>query len=308
MERISAAYDGGTNQDALHFKERTRLAMKKKRHFRGGILLIFALLVIIIGAFAVWNMKLTDITVSGSSYYTDDELLAYIFPEAKYYRTVMSFWNNRFGEEQDIPFVKSYELKITGLHSAEITVYEKTIIGYIPYMGNYLYFDTEGYIVETSTEKVEGLLFIDGINFDYFVLNNQLPVDDDSVFSDVLVLSRVISQEELDVERVYFDGDLNITLMMGDLKVYLGSATSVEEKIHTLTDILSQIEGESGTLYLDSYSTVNDTVEYIFKRDSVDSDEEDESESESSEESLEETVTETVVETDSGLIDASGQP
>ncbi len=261
--------------------------MKKKRHFRGGILLLIALLVIIIGAFAVWNMKLTDITVSGSIYYTDDELLAYVFPEAKYYRTVMSLWNNRFGEPEDIPFVKSYELNITGLHSAEIVVHEKTIIGYIPYMGNYLYFDTEGYIVETSTEKVDGLLFIDGINFDYFVLNSQLPVDDNSVFADVLVLSRVISQEELDVERVYFDSDLNITLMMGDLRVYLGQATSVEEKIHTLTDILPQISGETGTLYLDSYSTVNDTVEYIFKRDSTE---------------------ESPVETESGLAGASGQP
>ena len=279
--------------------------MKKRRHFKGGILLVFALLVIIIGALAVWNMKLTDITVSGSSYYTDDELLAYVFPEAKYYRTVMSFWNNRFGEAQDIPFVKSYELNITGLHSAEIVVYEKTIIGYIPYMGNYLYFDTEGYIVETSTEKVEGLLFIDGINFDYFVLNSQLPVNDDSVFSDVLVLSRVISQEELDVERVYFDKDLNITLIMGSLNVYLGSATSIEEKIHTLVDILPQIEGEVGTLYLDSYSTVNDTVEYIFKRATTETEEESETDTA---ESTEEIVPETPVEAETSLIDASGQP
>ncbi len=272
--------------------------MKKKRHFRGGILLLLALLVIALGVLAVWNMKLTDITISGSSYYSDDELLAYIFPEAKYYRTVMSFWNNRFGEHEDIPFVKSYELNITGLHSAQIVVYEKTIIGYIPYMGNYLYFDTDGYIVETSTDMVEGLLFIDGINFDYFVLNSQLPVDDDSVFADVLVLSRVISQEELEVERVYFDSDLNITLMMGDLKVYLGSATLIEEKIHTLTDILPQIEDESGTLYLDSYSTVNDTVEYIFKRDTTEEETEEETETETETEVEAEEETETETETE----------
>lgn len=252
------------------------VAMQKKRYFRGGILLIIALLLIIGGALAVWNLRLTDITISNSTYYTDDELLAYVFPEAKYYRTVYTLWNNRFGEQEDIPFVKSYELKVTGLHSAEITVYEKTIIGYIPYMGNYLYFDSEGYIVETSTEMVEGLLYIDGINFDYFVLNNQLPVEDDSVFYSVLMLGRVISQEGLDVERVYFDSDLNITLIMGDLNVYLGEATSLEEKIHTLADILPQLLGETGTLYLDSYSTVNDTVEYIFKRDSGTDETEDE--------------------------------
>lgn len=246
-----------------------RQLMKKKRHFRRNILLLAALLVIIGGALSVWNMKLTTITVVGSSYYSDDELIALVFPEAKYLRTVYCMWNTKFGGQQDIPFVKSYDLTITGLHSAQITVYEKNIIGYIPYMGNYLYFDTDGYIVETSTEKVEGLLFIDGINFDYFVLNNQLPVADSSIFSQTLMLSQIIGREELSVERVYFDKELNITLYMDTIKVYLGQGTGLESKLHTLKDILPQLSGEYGTLYLDNYSTVNDTVEYIFKRESA---------------------------------------
>lgn len=243
--------------------------MKKKRHFRRSILLLAALLVIIGGALIAWNMKLTEITVIGSSYYSDDELIARVFPEAKYFRTLYSMWNTRFGEEQDIPFVKSYDLTITGPHSAQIVVYEKNIIGYIPYMGNYLYFDTEGYIVETSTEKVEGMLFIDGINFDYFVLNNQLPVADNRIFSETLMLSQIIRQEELEVERVYFDKELNITLYMETINVYLGQGTGLESKVHTLKDILPQLSGQYGTLYLDNYSTVNDTVEYIFRRESV---------------------------------------
>lgn len=243
--------------------------MKKKRHFRRSILLLAALLVIIGGALVIWNMKLTEITVIGSSYYSDDELIAWVFPEGKYFRTVYSIWNTKFGEKQDIPFVKSYELTITGLHSAQIVVYEKNIIGYIPYMGNYLYFDMDGYIVETSTEKVEGMLFIDGINFNYFVLNNQLPVADSSIFSQTLMLSRIIRQEELEVDRVYFDKELNITLYMGAVSVYLGQGTGLESKLHTLKDILPQLSGQRGTLYLDNYSTVNDTVEYIFKRESA---------------------------------------
>jgi cell division protein FtsQ len=241
--------------------------MKKKRSFKRGMLLLLALAVIIGGALAVWNMRLTDITVVGCSYYSDDELIARVFPEAKYFRTVYTLWNTRFGEEQDIPFIKSYDLTITGLHSAQIVVYEKNIIGYIPYMGNYLYFDTDGYIVETSTEKVDGLLFIDGINFNYFVLNNQLPVTDSKIFAQTLVLSQIVRQEELAVDRVYFDKDLNITLYTEDISVYLGQGTGLESKLHTLKDILPQLSGQQGTLYLDNYSTVNDTVEYIFKRD-----------------------------------------
>jgi cell division protein FtsQ len=134
-------------------------------------------------------------------------------------------------------------------------------------MGNYLYFDTDGYIVETSTEKVDGLLFIDGIYFDYFVLNNQLPVTDSKIFSQILVLSQLVQQEELDLERVYFDKSLNITLYTGQISVYLGQGTDLESKLHTLKDILPQLADQQGTLYLDNYSTVNNTVEYIFKRE-----------------------------------------
>jgi cell division protein FtsQ len=241
--------------------------MRKRRILKGLILLLLALLVIGAGALALWNVKLTEITVIGSSCYSDDELIAQVFPEAKYFRTAYMLWNVRFGEEEEIPFVKSYDLTITGPHSAQIVVYEKNIIGYIPYMGNYLYFDTDGYIVETSTEKVDGLLFIDGIYFDYFVLNNQLPVTDSKIFSQILVLSQLVQQEELDLERVYFDKSLNITLYTGQISVYLGQGTDLESKLHTLKDILPQLADQQGTLYLDNYSTVNNTVEYIFKRE-----------------------------------------
>ena len=247
--------------------------MGNRKGSRIRVLVVLIALIIFGGAFAVWNMKITDITVLGSSYYDDDELISKVFSDAKYYRTVMCFWNNSFGQKEEIPFIKTYDLTITGLHSARIVVYEKNIVGYIPYMGSYLYFDTDGYIVESSSEKLDGKLFIDGINFDYFIMNYRLPVDDDSIFMQILVISRLVEDEQLAVTKVHFDKNMNISLYIDDIRAYLGKGVGIESKLHTLKDILPKLEGEKGTLMLDNYSVVNDTVEYIFKRDAVSSDE-----------------------------------
>jgi len=241
--------------------------MKSKRLLKRLLIVTTVLAFLVIISLAVWSLKITEITVEGNTYYTDEEVISLIFPETNDLHTLYAVWDNRFGEKKDIPFIKNYTISITGLHSAEIIVYEKGLIGYIPYMGNYLYFDVEGYIVETSTEKIDGLLFIDGINFDFFVLNSRLPVEDDNLFYNTLVLSRLINEKNLDVDRIYFDRNMMVTLYMGDIKVYLGEATELETKILTLVDILPQIKKEKGTLYLDNYSKVNNIVEYIFKRD-----------------------------------------
>lgn len=216
--------------------------------------------------YAVWNIRLTDIVVEGNTYYTDEEVRALLFPEDNDTRTIYALWNREFGRQREIPFIKSYEITITGINCAEVMVYEKSLIGYIPYMGTYLYFDVEGYIVEASSEKIDGLLFIDGIGFDYFVLNSKLPVEDSNLFYATLVLSRLINESGLKVDRVYFDRNMKATLYMGGILVWLGEATELEKKIHTLVDIWPQIKNEEGTLYLDDYSMVNDVVEYVFKK------------------------------------------
>ncbi len=242
--------------------------MKKKRLLRVIFPLLAALIMIVAGGvYLACEVKLTEITVTGNSYYSDEELIAIIFPEEKYYRTLYCILNYSFGEREDIPFIKSYDITLTGPNSVEIQVYEKSMVGYISYMGNYLYFDSEGYIVETSTQEIDELLYIEGISFSYYVLNGQLQVEDPTIFDKLLTLSKLINQEEIEVESVYIDRDLNITLYVGDISVYLGQGTQLETKLNTLFDILPNLSGEQGTLYLDSYSTVNDVVEYFFKRD-----------------------------------------
>ena len=252
--------------------------MKKNKRKRIIILGFAALTVItlLVACIVIWNIKITDISVIGNKIYSDEEIISYIFPTDKDKHTVYAMWKKKKDEAVTIPFIKSYEVNITGLHSAEIVVYEKGIIGALKYMGTYLYFDSDGVIVDTSTMRLDGVVAIEGFNFDYFVLNDKLPVADNSIFGSILVLSNVIKAEELHVDDVFIDTNMNITVYVGDIKAYLGEGTYIEKKIHALKDVLPSISHMKGTLYLNYSADLLNTKEYFFKEDKEDAPAEDE--------------------------------
>ena len=53
---------------------------------------------------------------------------------------------------------------------------------------------------------------------------------------------------------------------MGDITVELGNSDSLDGKIAELHDIMTELTGLSGTLYLDTYDETNSTPTYTFKK------------------------------------------
>ena len=52
---------------------------------------------------------------------------------------------------------------------------------------------------------------------------------------------------------------------MGDIEVILGDNEGLNGKIAELSDMLPQLSGLSGTLYLDNYDESNASAMYAFK-------------------------------------------
>ncbi len=52
---------------------------------------------------------------------------------------------------------------------------------------------------------------------------------------------------------------------MGEIEVILGSNEGLNGKIAELGDMLPQLEGKSGTLYLDNYDETRTNPMYTFK-------------------------------------------
>lgn len=211
-----------------------------------------------------YSTRLTDVTVTGTGRYTEEELISMIFKEDRDWNTFYALYKNKFKEHEDIPFIEKYQVKVTGLHSAKVTVYEKSLAGCIEYMGSYLYFDREGIIVESSRELTPMVPLVTGLRFQNVVMYEKLTVEDDSIFSEILNLSQLLAGYEIQTEEVHFDSHKNIFLKVGSLTVVLGDSTYMAEKLSEFHDMLPQIEALSGTVYLDGYSPDAQNPSYPF--------------------------------------------
>ncbi len=234
-----------------YMEEKTGRRVKRRRK-RLRIFGFSALLLLLLFLFGI-NTRLTELTVVGNTRYTEDELISLIFTRDSDLNTFYALYQSRFGEQRDIPFVEKYRVKVTGLHSAQITVYEKSVAGCIEYMGSYMYFDREGVIVESSRELFEKVPLVTGIQFQHIVMHERLEVGDETVFAEILSLSQLLEQYGLFSEQMAFDKNRQVTLTMGSIKSVLGDDRYLAEKISELSDMYSELSGRSGTVYLNEY-------------------------------------------------------
>ncbi len=245
-------------------EEREEKEQKKKKSHKGlTVLAVVVMILLAVGIFAAAT-RLTSVTVTGSTRYSEEELISMIFKEDRDWNTFYALYKDRFGKKEDIPFIQKYQVKVTGLHSASVTVYEKSIAGCMEYMGAYLYFDKDGIIVESSGEHDVTVPLITGLKFQNVVMYEKLTVSDEEIFPVILNLSQLLSGYGIETKEVNFDNSGNITLYVGNIKAVLGSSQYLAEKISEFRDMLVQISGLSGTLYLDEYTPDAKNPSYPF--------------------------------------------
>ncbi len=238
---------------------------RRWKRIRNFFLCLFALTALLL--IFLWNMRIDVISVEGSEFYSEEEIIDFIFETPAERNFLYAWLNNRFGERKSIPFVAGYTLEFAGVHEVKVTVYEKRVIGYIEYMGSNMYFDQDGTIVESSSEKREGVPLITGLHFDYIVLYKPLPVEDDTTFTQILNLTQLIARYDIDVDRIYFDSRMNATLHIGNIRVQLGGNENMEYKIAELDGMLPQLSGLSGVLHLENYDRTAMNPSYSFIQD-----------------------------------------
>ncbi|MDR1765572.1 MAG: cell division protein FtsQ [Lachnospiraceae bacterium] len=229
------------------------------------ILLCAALICIVLTvSFAVTRIR--TVAVTGNERYTDEEIIDLALPGKLAYYAAYTYLNDRFGRHAQIPFVQSYSLVFHSPVSLEIIVYEKSMVGYVTYMGNCLYFDKDGIVVESSPTKLPGIPEVNGLKFGHVALYQELPIEDAKLFGDIQNLTQLLALHEIATDRIYYDSLGECTLTIGALTVRLGGNDSISGKIVELKGILQEIAGLSGTLYLEDYDENNPTKVFTFKR------------------------------------------
>jgi len=208
------------------------------------------------------HYKVKTANVVGNTYYTDEEIQDMVmdgmFAHNSLYLS-FKYHNKSIG---DIPFIEKITVDIESADTINIHVYEKALAGCISYLENYMYFDREGIIVEGSSELLDGVPVVKGLKFDRVVLYEALPVEDSSIFAEILDLTQLLAKYDLHADQMYFDSAYNVYLYFDNIEVVIGSEENIDEKVIQLPYILPSLEGKKGTLHLEEYDENTDSVRF----------------------------------------------
>lgn len=238
---------------------------KSRGKGRGAIALAIAAalfgVLLIAFLFVAARYEVKNITVEGNLHYTDEEITDMILKDRLSYNSLYLSLLYRNREITDIPFIQTMSVKVLSPDTIQIMVYEKTVAGYVEYMGRYLYFDRDGIVVESSETRTQGVPQVTGIAFDHVVLYEPLPVEDDTIFQEILSITQMLSKYEISTDKIYFNEASEITLYFGEVRVRLGT-DNLEEKIMQLQYILPRLEGKSGVLRMENYTEERENISF----------------------------------------------
>lgn len=228
--------------------------MKKKKTLRNFILLSF-LLGIAIAAYIIGSkFQIDSIMVTGNIHYTEDEIIEYVTSDGYIDNSLILSVKNKIFKMEPIPFVDKFEIEYLSNHKIAVVVYEKAMAGCTEYMGEYVYFDKDGIVLETSTKRLEDIPCVYGITFTSFTLHEQMQGSDIEKFKDVLTMTQLLQKYSIPVENIEFTENGQLFLVTEEISILMGDHNNMEEKIAELMNILPKLEGKKGILHMENFS------------------------------------------------------
>ena len=235
---------------------------KKTMNFKWMIIGIAVLLIVFSVLLAVGIFKVEEVEVTGNSYYSKSEITELVMGEHKNSLYLVFLYDYLDGK--DIPFVDSVEVTMESPSRIKIRVYEKTMIGYVEYMGSNLYFDKDGTVVESSNAILEGIPCIKGLKFDTLTLYQPLNVANTEVFEVLLSMTQMMKKYELNPDAITLKNDsTEIVLTFADVKINLGSGENMDEKASRIKTLLPDLADKSGTLHMEEYTNESTNISFI---------------------------------------------
>ena len=147
----------------------------KKKKNKGVIVAVILLLLALLTVILLTQFKITKIKMSGNEHYTQKELEEILKKKDYVDNTVLYVLKCKLVPPKGIPFVESMDIEYKNRNTIEITIYEKAMAGCIENMGEYMYFDKDGIVLESSPKRFDDVPLVKGLSFESAVLNEKLP-------------------------------------------------------------------------------------------------------------------------------------
>ena len=229
-----------------------------------GLLITIAVLAILfLIALKLFTVK--KVVVEGNELYDQKTIEDAVLNDKYSWNSLYVYLKYKVKDTKKIPFIDTMSISLDSPHSLHISVYEKGMLGYIyiPGIDENAYFDKDGLVVETSSDIVDGVPKIDGINCDKVVLYEKLPVDD-SRLKEILELTQALKREDLIPDSITYGGEGEPVISYGGLTVKMGDTKLLTQKIKRLKAILPSVKDMSGILHLEDWT--EDSTNIVFDK------------------------------------------
>lgn len=257
---------------------------RKKRRKIGLYILLILILLIAAGVFIVMNVfTVENVVVEGNELYSSTQIENMVLNDEYSWNSLYVDLKYRFVDIGEVPFVDTMEVSLDNPHTVHIKVYEKGMLGYlyINSIGQNAYFDKDGFVVETSTEVIDGVPKITGISCEEVVLYEKLQLENSDILRDLLNLTQTLKKYNLLPDEIQYDSNMEPVLYYGTIQVKIGSEDNLSQKVVRLSIILPQLDGLSGTLHLETWTP--ETTDIIWDRAEEQPDAEEETTEETTE-------------------------
>ena len=258
---------------------------RKKRRKIGLYILLILILLIAAGVFIVMNVfTVENVVVEENELYSSTQIENMVLNDEYSWNSLYVDLKYRFVDIGEVPFVDTMEVSLDNPHTVHIKVYEKGMLGYlyINSIGQNAYFDKDGFVVETSTEVIDGVPKITGISCEEVVLYEKLQLENSDILRDLLNLTQTLKKYNLLPDEIQYDSNMEPVLYYGTIQVKIGSEDNLSQKVVRLSIILPQLDGLSGTLHLETWTP--ETTDIIWDRAEEQSETEEETTEEPSKE------------------------
>lgn len=230
----------------------------KNKIIVGSILAVLLASVIFFFTF----FKVENIEVMGSNYYTKEEVQQMALRGPMATNSVLAPMLYTTDEAGDIPFVEGFSVTQINRNTICISVKEKKIVGCIPYLDSYIFFDREGKFVESAKERDESIPFFDGIQVKQVIKDEKLPIKGSTVLNTAVALATIFEKNQTIPDHIQFDDNYQISLIYGEIVVQLGKDELLEDKMSRVIAILPTLIGKKGILHLETVTENNKKVTF----------------------------------------------
>lgn len=249
--------------EELDYYQRT--PVKKKIDQKVLITAAF-LLILIAGLLFSPLFAVKEITAEGAKHYTTSQLAEMIglskgdnlifFGKSKAAKTL----------KKD-PYIEKAKVSMKLPDTMVITVTERKVRGYVPYMGAYLYIDEAGRVLDVQDSCPEALPLVKGLEFGHFTKGEVIPVENEKALDVVLQISQLMEKYELLdlVVEIDVSNPENIYAYVNQVQIVMGSMENGDTKIRYMAEIMHTIpEEDRGVLDLSTLDDPHGTVVFRY--------------------------------------------